>query len=104
MTELPDFDTLMWLAQNQPEELDKLQERLSNELINGSDSNQDQLRTIKHHLQQRLARCNNPYHRCLVSIRIMRHKFAALASVLEAPDQYRDHKAQVIPLRRKPLL
>ncbi len=51
MTELPDFDTLMWLAQNQPEELDKLQERLSDELINGSDSNQDQLRTIKHHLQ-----------------------------------------------------
>ncbi|GGY90183.1 MULTISPECIES: DUF3135 domain-containing protein [Shewanella] len=101
MTELPDFDTLMWLAQHQPEKLDRLQQTLSNELIAESDSNQEQLRTINTHLRQRLARCNNPYHRCIITIRMMRNKFSALATVLENPESYRSQKAEIIPLRRK---
>lgn len=101
MRDLPDFDTLMWLAQNQPEKLDSLQQALSDELIAESDSNREQLRKVNHNLKQRLARCSNPYHRCLISIRMMRAKFASLASVLENPESYRQQKAEVIPLKRK---
>ncbi|KFZ36457.1 hypothetical protein HR45_15860 [Shewanella mangrovi] len=101
MTDLPDFDTLMWMAKHQPDALNQLQSSMSEELINSASGNQRQLRAVNEHLIRRLALCTNPYQRCLTTVCMMRAKFGSLAHVLRDPEHFRSHRAEVIPLQRK---
>ncbi|QSX35104.1 DUF3135 domain-containing protein [Shewanella avicenniae] len=101
MKDLPDFDTLMWMAKHRPEELNQLQSSMSEELINSAGGNQSQLRAVKEHLNRRLELCTNPYQRCITTVSMMRTKFGALADVLRDPEHFRSHRAEVIQLNRK---
>ncbi|MCH1921407.1 DUF3135 domain-containing protein [Shewanella sp. A3A] len=101
MAELPDFDTLMWMAQHSPAELDQLQQNLSEELISNAGKNAWQLRAVNQHLTHKLARCSNPYQRCITTVTLMRNKFDSLAQVLQDPEHFRNNVAQVLPFKRK---
>ena len=103
MTPLPDFDTLKWMAEHSPSELNQLQETLNNEAIALSGENKAQLLCIKYNLEQQLALCTNPYQRCVVAISLMRDKLSTLAYAANDPYDFRNQHAQVIPLFKKRL-
>ncbi|QLE85127.1 MULTISPECIES: DUF3135 domain-containing protein [Shewanella] len=98
MTQLPDFDKLLWLAQNDPNHLDKLQKLVCEEAIESCDEgNRAQLLSTQHHLEQQLARCTNPYHRCNTAMAVMHEKFLVLNQAMSDPQKFRQTKADVIP-------
>lgn len=101
MAELPDFDTMMWMAEYAPDDLTALQQSMSEELICNAGKNACQLRAVNDHLTQRLARCTNPYQRCITTVTLMHNKFDSLAQVLHDPEQFRHHMADVLPFKRK---
>ncbi|MCE9687822.1 DUF3135 domain-containing protein [Shewanella sp. AS16] len=101
MTPVPDFDTLLWLAQHQPAQLAQLQQKLNDELIAASD-NRAQLCCVKHNLEQRLSLCHNPYHRCVVIMSLMRNRLMTLATVLNHPQDFAQQQAQIMPFELKP--
>ncbi|MBT1445720.1 DUF3135 domain-containing protein [Shewanella sp. JM162201] len=98
MTPLPDFDTLRWMADNEPEKLETLRSRLTREAIDNSEGNKAQLESLVFNLEQQLARCSNPYHRCVVAMSMMRSKLSTLQSVINEPDFLERSSAEVIPL------
>ena len=100
MTHLPDFDTLKWMAEHNPEGLAKLQDIVNSEAIAVSQC-QEQLLCIKHNLDQQLALCTNPYHRCVVAISVMRGKLDTLANVVNHPADFRLTSADIIPFVQK---
>ncbi|WP_394205631.1 DUF3135 domain-containing protein [Shewanella waksmanii] len=102
MTQLPDFDRLLWLAENDPNYLDQLQKRICEETIQSCDEgNRAQLLSTQHHLEQQLARCSNPYHRCNTAIAVMHEKFLVLNEAMTDPHAFRQNKATVVPLAQK---
>lgn len=102
MTELPDFDRLLWLAKNAPDKLDALQKKLSQEVINeASQTNQANLNCLLHDLEKRLALCDSPNQRCQLVSSLMFQKLAILNQVYNQPEQFFSNKAKVVPLRNK---
>lgn len=101
MTKLPSFDRLLWMAENTPEKLDALQKRLSKETIAEShERNQANLTSLLDHLDKRLAQCKTPYQRCHLVSSLMFQKLALLNHAYCQPEQFFQHKAEVVPLRR----
>ena len=97
MVELPDFDSLKWLAQHAPQQLATLQKNLNKALISEAHaSNRDQLEAIRHHLELKLSRCTNPYARCYLALQLMNDKFLTLNQVINQPELYTDNKAKVL--------
>ncbi|MGL4473801.1 MAG: DUF3135 domain-containing protein [Shewanella sp.] len=96
MTNLPDFDTLKRMAENEPDELAKLQETLMDEIIESSGRNREQLLSLKHHYQHKMSLCNNPYQRCVVAMTLMRNKLVTLSNVLNQPAEFKAHKAKIL--------
>ncbi|QSX39484.1 DUF3135 domain-containing protein [Shewanella cyperi] len=99
MTPLPDFDTLRWLADHEPDRLEQLQHQLNQEAIAASDGNQEQLTCLVFNLEQQLARCDNPYHRCVVAMGMMRSKLYTLSTIINEPEEFLE-TAKIIPFRR----
>ncbi|WP_372872490.1 DUF3135 domain-containing protein [Shewanella sp.] len=98
MTPLPDFDTLLWMADNKPDELEQLRSTLNRELIESSESNRDQLECLVFNLNCQLERCSNPYHRCVVAMSMMRSKLNTLHNIINEPDYLARESAVIIPL------
>ncbi|ASJ96457.1 DUF3135 domain-containing protein [Shewanella marisflavi] len=97
MVELPDFDSLQWLAQHAPQQLATLQKNLNKALISEAHaSNRAQLETIRYHLELKLSRCTNPYSRCYLALQLMNDKFITLNQVINQPDLYTDKRAKVL--------
>ncbi|BAJ01705.1 DUF3135 domain-containing protein [Shewanella violacea] len=102
MTELPDFDKLRWLAENEPDELEELQQTLCKEAIDSCpESNKEQLISMQFHLKQQLSLCSNPYHRCYLAIKIMNDKFIALNTIMNSPEEFRQQNAKILILPAK---
>ena len=101
MAELPDFDTLKWLAENDPATLAQLQETLTEEIINSSQHNSAQLRSLHHHYKEQMKRCTNPYHRCVMSMALMRGKLFTMAAAINSPEEFKANRASVTPIDRK---
>ncbi len=102
MTKLPSFDRLLWMAENRPERLDALQQRLSKEAIaQSSEQNRANLTSLLDHLNKRLDLCNTPYQRCHLVSRLMFQKLTLLNQAYCQPEQFFQYKAKVIPLRKK---
>ncbi|MGI2261289.1 DUF3135 domain-containing protein [Shewanella sp. GXUN23E] len=101
MAELPDFDTLKWLAEHDPVKLAQLQESLTEEIINNSQHNRAQLRSLHHHYKEQMKRCTNPYHRCVVSMALMRGKLFTMAAAINSPDEFTANLASVTPIDKK---
>jgi len=104
MTQLPNFDSLKWLAENEPDELKELQRKLCNEAIEHCpEANKKQLISMQHHLEQQLSRCSNPYHRCYLAMSIMNEKFLALNTIINNPVEFRQNSAEILNLPAKKL-
>ncbi|AQS35621.1 Protein of unknown function (DUF3135) [Shewanella psychrophila] len=102
MTELPNFDQLRWLADNEPDELEELQKTLCKEAIDCCpESNKEQLISMQYHLEQQLSRCTNPYHRCYLAISIMNDKFISLNTIMNSPQEFRQQNAKILTLPSK---
>ena len=102
MTELPNFDKLRWLAENDPDKLEELQKTLCKEAIDCCPaSSKKQLISMLYHLQQQLSRCSNPYHRCYLASSIMYDKFIALNTIMNNPQKFRQQKAKILLLPAK---
>ena len=105
MVELPDFDSLQWLAQHAPQQLTTLQNNLNQEVINEApERNRPQLESICHNLKLQMSRCSNPYARCYLSLKLMNDKFLALNEVINNPKTYKENKAAVLPYPSKKAL
>lgn len=101
MVELPDFDSLRWLAQHAPEQLTALQHNLNQALIaEAAPNTRAQLRSMQHHLTLQMSRCTSPYARCFLTLRLMNDKFISLNELISDPQTYRDNKAQVLQFKR----
>ena len=101
MTELPNFDKLLWLAKNNPHQLDELQQKCNQEAIAQScKANRASLTSLLDHLNKRLALCKTPYQRCEVTSLLMFEKLAVLNQVYSQPTAFFQHKAQVMPMRK----
>ncbi|WP_338592951.1 DUF3135 domain-containing protein [Shewanella khirikhana] len=98
MTPLPDFDTLLWMADNQPDELERLRSMLNREVIEESECNKAQLECLVFNLDRQLERCSNPYHRCVVAMSMMRGKLHTLQNLINEPNYLERTSADVIPL------
>ncbi|ABL99745.1 DUF3135 domain-containing protein [Shewanella amazonensis] len=98
MTPLPDFDTLRWMADNEPQALDELRDKLNREVIDGSETNKAQLECLIYDLERQLSRCTNPYHRCVIATGMMRNKLHTLHCVINEPDFLERSCAEIIPL------
>ncbi len=104
MTQLPNFDSLKWLAENEPDELKELQKTLCKEAISHCpEANKKQLISLQYHLEQQLSRCSNPYHRCYLAMSIMNEKFLALNTIINNPIEFRQNNAEIINLPAKKL-
>lgn len=105
MIELPDFDSLQWLAQHAPQQLTTLQNNLNQAVIDeAAERNRPQLESIRHHLKLQMSRCNNPYARCYLSLKLMNDKFLSLNEVMTNPDTYKKNKAAILPYPSKKAL
>jgi hypothetical protein len=104
MTQLPNFDSLKWLAENNPEELERLQKKMCEEAIERCpESNKEQLISMHFHLEQQLSRCSNPFHRCYLAISIMNDKFIALNDIINNPNEFKKQNAKILSLPVKKL-
>ncbi|GGI85994.1 DUF3135 domain-containing protein [Shewanella gelidii] len=101
MTQLPDFDTLKWLAEHKPEQLQKLQTTLSDEAISSSVRNQAQLRCLIFHLHQKLNRCQNAYQRCQLTMDLMGDKLSTLSMVINEPSFVKQPAGEVVQFIHK---
>ncbi|QYK02821.1 DUF3135 domain-containing protein [Shewanella psychrotolerans] len=105
MVELPDFDSLQWLAQHAPQQLAALQNNLNQDVINeAAERNRPQLESIYHHLKLQMSRCSNPYARCYLSLKLMNDKFLSLNEVINNPKSYKENKAVILSYPSKKAL
>lgn len=97
MTKLPDFDRLLWLAENEPSTLDALQKKLNQEAIDESSAvSKPKLVSLFDHLEKKLSLCKTPYQRYQIVSSMMYQKLSSLNDVLNHPDAFYQHKATVL--------
>ncbi|MCE9678723.1 DUF3135 domain-containing protein [Shewanella sp. AS1] len=101
MKELPDFDTLRWLAEHDPEQLERLQQEVSQDAIEqASEANRPQLTAMLHNFNLQMSRCTNPYARCILAIKLMNNKLLLLNQVVTEPENLQNKRASLLPFRR----
>lgn len=95
IAELPSFDTLRYLAEHDPERLERLRRALTNRLIaRAPERTQQRLRGLQFEIEARVAIAPNPVAACVALSSMMHSTFGHLARVLndwqtgegEAPD------------------
>ncbi|PKG57327.1 DUF3135 domain-containing protein [Shewanella sp. Choline-02u-19] len=103
MTKLPDFDQLLWLAENEPSKLDALQKKLNQEVIDESSAaSKPKLVSLLDHLEKKLSLCKTPYQRYQIVSSMMYQKLSSLNDVLNHPDEFYQHKATVLTFANGP--
>lgn len=97
--EIPSFDELMILAQDNPEAFRLLKQELCNELIEtASDVMQDRLRAQQNHIDRIISRCKNPHH---ANVKLMQELSVQMLKFREAleGDNQPVSCAQIIPFQ-----
>jgi hypothetical protein len=94
---LPAFNDLLLLARTDPHALERLRERLTDNVI-GRAGSPARLRGLKFRIDMELRLARDPYDACLRLSAMMHRSFADLRAVLAAPDRYRRprHRAATI--------
>jgi hypothetical protein len=106
MTELPDFDTLIKLHQDDPEALERLRQNLTSELMNrASDHTRRRLEGLQFRINMELRRAGNPTARFLRLSDMMHESFHELNFCLNNPAEaviarQNTPKADIVPLFR----
>jgi len=105
IAELPSFDTLRYLAENDPERLERLRRALTERLISRApERSQPRLRGLQFEIESRVALAPNPIAACVALSSMMHTTFGHLAKALndwqdcEEPEPLRD--AKILPFRR----
>ena len=109
--ELPDFDTLMDMAENRPEELEKLRREFTENLLKSApERSRRRLRGLQFKVDMELRRAKNPTDRCIRVSQLMHESFSRLNIALNGaknftPANYQNDasfsepvSAQIIPL------
>ncbi|WP_051202253.1 DUF3135 domain-containing protein [Ferrimonas senticii] len=97
MASLPNFDQLLALAQNHPQQFEQLRQQLiSDTIANANPSHQARLQALQHNLDTRLDRCSNPTQRMLVASQMMHDKVLHLRDLLNQQQSHQD--ADVVSL------
>ncbi|MCG9696354.1 DUF3135 domain-containing protein [Shewanella sp. Isolate11] len=98
MVELPNFDTLKWLAKHDPDKLAALQDELSQATIEqASEHHRPQLRARLYNFNLKMSRCNNPLERCILAAKMVNDKVVFLNQVVTNPDAYIEQRASILP-------
>lgn len=107
MGDLPDFDTLLAMYQQDPESLEKLRSKLTRKLLNSApDSTRQRLEGLQFRINMELKRAGNPTARCLRLSGMMHESFAELNHCLHHPfdvvsARQQQPKADILPLTRR---
>jgi hypothetical protein len=98
---LPAFDAMASLARRDPDALEALRERLTDEVIRRASNAQAKRRLegLKFRIDMERRRCPDPLSACIRISAMMHRSLADLHTVLEAPDEFRARKrGQAAPL------
>ncbi|MBU2705693.1 DUF3135 domain-containing protein [Zooshikella marina] len=88
---LPDFDHLMNLARNKPEDLEKLRDQLIENTIQSAPKNsQRRLRGIQFQVDMQIRKSNNPMAACIAVSELMYKSLQELQLSLNDPDSIND--------------
>lgn len=105
IAELPSFDTLRYLAEHDPERLERLRRALTNRLIaRAPERTQQRLRGLQFEIEARVAIAPNPIAACVALSSMMHSTFGHLARALndwqncEAPEL--PANATILPFHR----
>ena len=97
--ELPDFDELLLLAQQDPEALERLRCELVEDLIDnaGDDTLKRRLRALQCRIDLERQRCNSPMSACLRLSQMMHDSLLDLRDSLQAPAVFRQQRRENRP-------
>lgn len=101
VTELPNFETLRHLAENDPEQLEQIRTDLTEQLIaNAPDRIQPRLRGLQFEIDTRVRLASNPLAACMTVSAMMHDQFEQLRQALNGEIPAAEPAAaEVIPLR-----
>lgn len=100
MTELPNFDQMMQMAKEDPQQLERVRQQAINDAINNASSgNQNQLRSLQHRIDRTIERASNPYQSMIEVSNMMHEKLSLLDTHLNRPEQL--NRAKVVSLSRQ---
>lgn len=106
MADLPDFDTLLAMHQEDPDALDQLRQKLTAELVDSApDDARRRLEGLQFRINMELRRAGNPTARFLKLSGMMHKSFSdlryCLSHPMEAVSARQTHrKADILPLNR----
>jgi hypothetical protein len=84
---LPEFDILVQMAKEQPDELEKLRTRLSNDVIDSApDRIKQRLRGLQFQIDVKRKTSSNPLSACIHISTMMQESFGRMRSVLNGDD------------------
>lgn len=97
--DLPDFDTLLCLHEEDPEELEKIREDLTDAILeNAQESNRRKLEGLQFRINMELRRARTPQARCVKLSNMMHDSFAQLHQALHNPGAVIPrHNATILP-------
>jgi len=107
MSDLPDFDTLMRLHQQDPEALDRLRRQLTDEILDqASDDTRRRLTGLQFRINMELRKAGNPTARCMKLSGMMQESFQELNFFLNHPPaaieaRQKPFKADIVPLKAR---
>lgn len=105
-SDLPDFDTLLALWEDDPQAFEDIRDKLTRELLAQSPTaNRRRLEGLQFRINMELQRARTPEARCRKISAMMHASFAELNSCLNHPDGcVREHRrtADILPLKRNP--
>lgn len=107
VTELPNFETLRYLAENDPQQLEQIRSDLTEQLIAGAPARlQPRLRGLQFQIDARVRTASNPIAACITVSGMMRESLEQLRQVLngETPAPAKQPSAEVIPWRTSPTI
>ncbi|KZX73901.1 hypothetical protein A3715_00620 [Oleiphilus sp. HI0009] len=99
--ELPNFDELMRLASENPEQLESIRKNAIETVINGAPKHmRERLQGLQFQIDMERKRCNNPVQACMKISSMMNDSIAELRYALNQPDDYlksrTKHEAKVL--------
>jgi hypothetical protein len=104
--EFPDVDTLMEIAKNDPDALDRIKQQAVEDLITSAGpENQQRLRGLQWQVDMELKMAKNPMAGCIRISEMMHEKLWDLRAALQEQDHselepmYQDMNAQILPFR-----
>jgi len=96
MKNLPSFDELKEMAQNRPDELEKLRIMLCEQIIQGApEAQRRKLRGLQFRIDMERRRAKNPLAACIAISDMMHKSFDELRSAIQQTTRHPDHSRRL---------